>query len=113
MPALKKDQSISALGWLRCRQEVTELRYWLSLFSYDSRDRSLTNRLYLIYLFIFVGLMVIIGLMFAARGASQMLMLIFPASAANGALLLSLLVLSLFFIYHLGSGLFKPLLIFS
>ena len=48
MPALKKDQSISALGWLRCRQEVTELRYWLSLFSYDSRDRSLTNRLYLI-----------------------------------------------------------------
>lgn len=111
--SIHKDQSISALGWLRRRQEVAELRYWLSLFSYDSHDRSLMNRLYLAYLFVFVTIMTLMGLMFAARGTSQILLLVSPASAVNGAFLLSLLALLLFFIYHLSSGLFKPLLIFS
>ena len=41
------------LLWLRWREALDEIAYWLRLFDYDLQDRSLSNRAYTLYLLIF------------------------------------------------------------
>lgn len=60
-----------ALHRLRTRQETSELRYWLFLSAYDLQDKSLSNKLYLVYLLVFYGFLTLVGLAFFAQGASK------------------------------------------
>ncbi len=56
-----------ALHRLRTRQETSELRYWLFLSAYDLQDKSLSNKLYLVYLLVFYGFLTLVGLAFLPR----------------------------------------------
>ncbi len=61
---------MQAVHWLRSRQEERELIYWLSIASYDVRDRSVNNRIYLLYLIVFFSIWIFMTLtLFASAGA--------------------------------------------
>ncbi len=67
---------MQAAQFLRSRQEFQELRYWLSILSYDTRDRSFVNRAYLLYLILFFSVWFLAVLVFFADGAVSLLSLI-------------------------------------
>jgi len=103
-------KAIHALCW---RQERSELRYWLSFVAYDTRDRSVSNRLYLIYILVFVAIMGMLGLIYAAQGAGRLLLLLNPQEPVKAAMIISLSISLVFFLVQLVMGLRKSPLIFS
>lgn len=63
---------MNAAHFLRSRQERQELRYWLSIVSFDIDDRSFVNRAYLFYLFAFFSVWFLAVLVFFASGAIKL-----------------------------------------
>ena len=92
---------MNAVNWLRSRQEERELAYWLSIVAYVQQDRSISNRLYLIYLFIFFSIWIFVTLTFFATGGAALLRMINPADPASAAALLEIIVLGAWFLYSL------------
>ncbi|MGB4594903.1 MAG: hypothetical protein WBI14_03260 [Anaerolineaceae bacterium] len=108
-----EDTSKKAVHTLRWRQERSDLRYLLSLFAYDFSDHSVNSRLYLIYILVFVAIMGMMGLMYAAQGAGQLLLLLNPQEPVKAAMIISLSISLVFFLVQLVMGLRKSPLIFS
>lgn len=82
-----------AAHWVRSRQEERELAYWLALAFYDPRDRSLNNRIYLIYLILFFSIWTFITLTFFASGGAFILGQLAPGDPARAALFVEVLLL--------------------
>lgn len=110
---MSQPSSKQALNLLRSRQENAELRYWLSITAYDTRDRSLTNRLYFGYLLLFFSIWVFIVLLFLAQGGSILLRMINPANPTQAALVLTVIILSGFGLIHLVACVRRSPLSFS
>lgn len=110
---MSQPSSRQALNLLRSRQENAELRYWLSITAYDTRDRSLTNRLYFGYLLLFFSIWVFIVLLFLAQGGSILLRMINPANPTQAALVLTVIILSGFGLIHLVACVRRSPLSFS
>jgi hypothetical protein len=77
--------------FVRSRQVAARFRFWLALFGYDPRDRSLSHRIYLVYATIFFILWGFAVLALVAGGAGQVLVLTAPlfsrlAGGQEGAL---------------------------
>ncbi len=72
--------------WLvRSRQVAARFRFWLALFGYNPRDRSLSHRIYLVYAAIFYTLWGFAVLSLAAGGAGRVLVILRLALASPGA----------------------------
>ncbi|MGV8049970.1 MAG: hypothetical protein AB2L21_06430 [Anaerolineaceae bacterium] len=110
---MSQPSSRQALNLLRSRQENAELRYWVSITAYDTRDRSLTNRLYFGYLLLFFSIWVFIVLLFLAQGGSILLRMINPANPTQAALVLTVIILSGFGLIHLVACVRRSPLSFS
>lgn len=102
-----------AVHFLRRRQEERELIFWLSLVAYDHRDRSITNRLYLLYLIIFFSGWIFITLTLFASGGAILLVWLNPADGAQVALDLEIGVLLAWTLYALWQSLKRCPLVFS
>jgi hypothetical protein len=73
------------VNWLRGRQEIGELNFWLTVVSYDPNDESFSNRLYLVYLVLFFSVWIFVTLTFFASGSAMLLPLLnaqYPGKAA-------------------------------
>jgi hypothetical protein len=88
--------------WMvRSRQIAKKLAFWLALIGYDSRDRSLSHRIYLAYASIFMSLWGFAMLSLVAGAAATGLTGTGIGSANQAAAGLSLLVLVVWFLYQL------------
>jgi hypothetical protein len=80
---------MQAVWMVRSRQLYTSFRFWLALFGYNPRDRSFSQKLYLVYAAIFYLLWTFAVLSLFAGGAAQLLAglqsLLEPGAAALGA----------------------------
>lgn len=102
-----------AVNWLRTRQEEYELNFWLSLAFYDKHDRSLSNRAYLVYLFIFFSVWIFVVLTFFASGGAYLLRIVNDASPVQAALLIDVSVLGIWCILSLYQACRHSPLVFS
>lgn len=104
---------MNAVHWIRSRQEMRELHFWLSIASYDHRDQSFNNRIYLVYLFIFFGILAFVTLTFLAGSGAVLLQSIVPEDPARAAAFLQLLLLGIWSIYSLVQALRRSPIVFS
>jgi len=58
---------LKTIFWLRKKQEKQELKYWASFVFYNIEDHSFNNQIYLVYLFLFFGLIGFMGLTFISN----------------------------------------------
>ena len=94
-----------AIHWIRSRQESEEISYWLSIVSYNPKDRSFSNRIYLLYLVIFFSLWWFMVLVWFADTGAMLLALLFPAAVGNAAVGLELGILLIWFLTLIGLSL--------
>ncbi len=104
---------MSAVHWIRSRQEERELDYWLSIVAFERQDRSFLNRLYLLYLFIFFGAWIFAMLTFFASGGALILRLVGSVDPRQAALSLELLLLGAWSIYSLWRSCRRSPVVFS
>lgn len=102
-----------AVHWVRTRQEERELSYWLSIVSYKLRDRSLNNRIYLLYLIIFFSVWIFTMLTFFASGGSVFLRLLDPVDPIRAALFLEILLLGVWSVIVFWQSLRRSPVVFS
>ena len=102
-----------AIHWIRSRQESEELSYWLSFVSYNPKDRSLNNQIYLVYLLVFFSIWWFIVLVWFANTGASLLSLFFPSAALGGAIGLELIVLLIWFLTVLFLSLRRSPVAFS
>ncbi len=102
-----------AVHWLRTQQEAHELRYWLSYLAYDYRDRSFSNRIYLLYLILFFSVWIFVTLTLFASGGSAFLRVLNPADPARAATLLEVFLLAIWSIYTFWESTKRSPLVFS
>ena len=87
-----------AIHWIRSRKESRELSYWLSFVYFDTKDRSLNNRIYLVYLVVFFSVWWFIALLWFAKAGATLLTMFSPIDPTGLAIALNLLVLLVWFI---------------
>ena len=102
-----------ALHWLRSRQEAEELSYWFSLVSYNPKDQSLNNRIYLVYLLVFFSAWWFMVLVWFASTGASLLAMIFPAAILPGTVGLELIVLLIWFLTVMVLSLLRSPVAFS
>ncbi len=102
-----------AVHWLRSRQEERELIYWLSITAYDVRDRSINNRIYLLYLIVFFSIWIFMTLTLFASGGAVVLLAINPANPGAAAAFLAILILGAWSIFALWRSLRRSPVTFS
>ena len=104
---------MKAIHWLRSRQEENELGYWLSFVAYDSRDRSLINKVYLLYLVIFFFIWFMMVFFFFAKFGGMALTLLNPDQAANTAVTIEWVVLACWNLFGLFQSSRRSPIVFS
>jgi hypothetical protein len=102
-----------AIHWLRTRQEERELSYWLSIVSYDRRDRSYLNRTYLLYLIFFFTAWVFAMLTFLAGPGSAILRFINPSDPMQAAIFIEVLLLGVWSVFGITWALKRSPVVFS
>lgn len=102
-----------ALHWIRSRQELEELSYWLSLVSYNPKDQSLNNRIYLVYLLVFFSAWWFMVLVWFAGTGASLLALVFPSAILPGTIGLELIVLLIWFLTLMVLSLLRSPVTFS
>jgi hypothetical protein len=90
-----------AAWYVRSRQMLDKAYYWLAITGYNSNDRSLNNRLYLIYVFLFFGAwgLAVFGLLTAV--VTRALTLVSPAQPVTAAVALTALLILLWWLRKL------------
>jgi hypothetical protein len=81
---------VRAAWFLRSRQMLLSIRFWLAITGYDSKDESLSNRLLLGYIVVFFGVWGLAVLALITSGVSQGLLMISPTQPVHAAYLVSL-----------------------
>lgn len=102
-----------AIHWVRSRQEERELAWWLSLAAYDMRDRSLNNRIYLLYLILFFTVWTFITLTLFASGGAIVLHLINPTDPVRAAAFLEVLLMGVWSVYSFWQSFKRSPIVFS
>lgn len=102
-----------AVHWLRSRQEENELAYWLAIVAYDRRDRSLNNRIYLLYLILFFSIWIFVVLTFFASAGSIILRFLNPVNPVRAALFLEILLLGVWSVIAFWLSLRRSPIVFS
>ena len=106
-------QARQAINFLRGRQEYSDLRYWLSVVNYDPEERTLSNRIYLVYLIAFFTIWVFIVLLFAAAvlvKLIQIISIIPPVTLISAFLLVTFILIILI---NLRAGTIRSPLVFT
>jgi len=86
-----------AIHWIRSRQESREISYWLSFVFFDTKDRSLSNRIYLVYLVAFFTVWWFMVLIWFAEAGAFLLTTFSPADPVALAVSLALIVFLVWF----------------
>ena len=102
-----------AIHWIRSRQESRELSYWLSFVYFDTKDRSLNNRIYLVYLLVFFSVWWFVALLWFAKAGATLLTLFSPIDPTGLAIALNLLVLLVWFVVTFIQALRRSPVMFS
>ena len=102
-----------AIHWIRSRQESEELSYWLSIVSYNPKDRSFSNRMYLFYLVVFFSIWWFMVLLWFANTGANLLALLFPGAEGSAAVGLELGVLLIWFLTFMIQSLRRSPVAFS
>jgi hypothetical protein len=92
---------MSAAWFIRSRQMATEFRFWLAITGYNPRDRSLSQRIYLVYAAVFFSIWGFAVLSMLAAAAAGLLTGISPAAPLTAAAGLSVLALAAWGLYRL------------
>jgi hypothetical protein len=103
---------MGCVNWLRSRQEKQEINYWLS-FAYDFKDKSLSNRLYLLYLIIFFSIWWFIVLVFFADAGASILTFLKPEAPVYGALALEIIILLFWWVITAFKAVWRSPVIFT
>ncbi|MEA4811329.1 MAG: hypothetical protein VB108_02015 [Anaerolineaceae bacterium] len=106
-------QTRQAVNKLRAKQEESELRYWLTFFAYNHNDKSFSNRIYLVYLVIFLSVMLLLWLIYLAQGFSNILSAFPPFSPQSVAFRMNIVVLLLWAIWTAWKSLSRSPLKFT
>lgn len=102
-----------SVNWLRSRQEIGELNFWLSVVAYDPNDESLSNRLYLVYLMLFFSVWIFVTLTFFASGSAMLLPLLNAQDPGKAALVVMGIILAIWNLVRLYSALKRSPVEFS
>ena len=102
-----------SVNWLRSRQEISELNFWLSIVSYDPNDESLNNRIYLVYLVLFFSVWIFVTLTFFASGSAMLLSLLNAQDPGKAAVLIIGIVLAIWNLVRLYNALRRSPVEFS
>ncbi len=102
-----------AIHWIRSWQEERELAWWLSLAAYDMRDRSLNNRIYLLYLILFFAVWIFITLTLFASGGAVILGLLNPIDPVRAATFIEVLLIGVWSVYSFVQSLKRSPVVFS
>jgi hypothetical protein len=104
---------MNAVHWLRTRSEEREVDYWLSILHYDKDDHSFSNRVYLIYLFLFFSIWLLVMLTFLAQGGAAILSFINVNNPARAATLLEIFILGLWNLFAIWRAMKRSPISFS
>jgi len=103
---------MACVNWLRSRQEQQEIAFWLS-YAYDIKDKSLSNRLYLLYLIIFFSIWWFIVLIFFAEVGASIFTRLAPANPINAALALEVFVLAFWWMINAVKAVWRSPAVFT
>jgi hypothetical protein len=92
---------VNAAWFIRSRQMATEFRFWLAITGYNPRDRSLSQRIYLVYAAVFFSIWGFAVLSMLAAAAAGLLTGITPSAPVTAAAGLSTLALAVWGLYRL------------
>ena len=106
-------QASQAINFLRGRQEYSDLRYWLSLVNYAPEERTLSNRLYLVYLIVFFTIWVFVVLLYAATVLVNVIQLIGAIPPVTLIAAILLVVFILIMLINLRAGTIRSPLVFT
>lgn len=87
-----------AINWIRSRQESAELSYWSSFVFFNPKDRSLNNRIYLVYLLVFFSIWWFIVMIWFSEAGAFLLRTIRPSDPISLAVGLELSVILVWFV---------------
>ena len=102
-----------SVNWLRSRQEMGELKFWLNIIAYDPTDESLNNRLYLVYLVLFFSVWIFVSLTFFASGGEMLLRLLYAQDPGKAAVAIIGIILSIWNLVRLYNALKRSPVEFS
>lgn len=103
---------MASVNWLRSRQEQQEIVFWLS-WAYDTKDKSLSNRLYLLYLIIFFSIWWFIVLVFFAERGASIFKLLAPENPIKAALALEIFIILSWWIIASLKAIWRSPVVFS
>jgi len=104
---------LKAIHWLRSKLEENELGYWLSFVAYDQKDRTLINKVYLLYLVIFFFIWFLMVFFFFAKVGGMALSFLNPDQTANTAVSIAWAVLALWNLFGLLQSSRRSPVVFS
>jgi hypothetical protein len=87
---------MKAAWYLRSRQILDSLRFWVAITGYDIRDRSGSGQLYLLYLIAFFGVWGLAMLALVASAVARGLLLVAPAAPAQAT---AVILAAVFFVW--------------
>jgi hypothetical protein len=90
--------------YLRLRQILVSLRFWVAITGYDIRDRSKSGRIYLLYLVIFFSVWGLAVLAMVSAAVARGLLLFFPVEPAFGSVILLTGAMFIWWVYSLISA---------
>lgn len=96
--------------YLRSRQILVSLRFWVAITGYDIRDHSSSGRIYLLYLVIFFSTWGLAVLAMVSSAVARSLLLFFPEEPAFGSVILLTGAMFIWWIYSLiGASRHSPI----
>ncbi|MCK9247288.1 MAG: putative ABC exporter domain-containing protein [Anaerolineaceae bacterium] len=107
------NQPRQAVGFLRGRQEHSDLRYWLALVSYDPEEKTVSNKIYLVYLVIFFTIWLFLMLVYIAQAFLGLFRLTEPMPASTISSLLLIITFASFGLYLIIKSAWRSPLIFT
>lgn len=87
---------MKAAWYLRSRQILDSLRFWVAITGYDIRDRSGSGQLYLLYLIAFFGVWGLAMLALVASAVARGLLMVAPAAPAQAT---AVILAAVFFVW--------------
>lgn len=104
---------VRATWFVRSRQLRTRFAFWISITGYDPRDRSISQKIYLVYAVIFFSIWAFAVLSLLAGGTASILTTIGPWNVDRAASVASALILCTWFLLALRSACSRSPFVFS
>ena len=104
---------MNAAWYIRSRQLGRAARFWLAITGYDSKDHSLSNRIYLLYLVIFFSIWGLAVLALLTSAAAKLLLIFSPTQPARIAAWITTLILLAWWLWSLFEAAWRSPIRFS